>query len=85
MGECRIHLESKCTERICGFRVQKKADYSVQGVYVVINNLPLELRHRHENMILACVMPGLKEPSSYEFNQILEPLVDELIELNKGE
>jgi hypothetical protein len=66
------------------FRVYKKAGYSVQGVYVVVNNLPLPLRNLHENMMLACVMPGPNEPSRFEFNQILEPVVDELIALGRG-
>ena len=56
----------------------------MQGVYIVINNLPLQLRTRHENMILVMVMPGPKEPSSYEYNQMLQPLVEDLIALGKG-
>jgi hypothetical protein len=66
-------------------RAFKKGKYSIQAVYVIINNLPLHLRTLHENMLLAIVMPGPREPTDYEFNQILEPLVDELIRLGRGE
>ena len=36
-------------------------------------------------MILALVLPGPTEPDSYEFNQMFEPLIDNIIELAKGE
>ncbi|KAF8598152.1 hypothetical protein BDV93DRAFT_512771 [Ceratobasidium sp. AG-I] len=69
---------------IDGFQVHKRGKYSVQGVYIVINNLPLQLRTHPENMILVTVMPGPKEPTSYEYNQMLQPMVDDLIALGKG-
>lgn len=36
-------------------------------------------------MILTIVMPGPKEPNAYEFDQIIEPLINNIIELEKGE
>jgi anthranilate/para-aminobenzoate synthase component II len=85
MGRFPETFLSACIDVFYRFRVYKKAGYSVQGVYVVVNNLPLPLRNLHENMMLACVMPGPKEPSDFEFNQILEPLVDEFIVFGRGE
>jgi hypothetical protein len=84
MGESLKHGKSAYIKLFPRFRAHKKAEYSVQGVYIVINNLPSEIRNSHENMMLACVMPGPREPSHFEFNQILEPVIDELIQLGKG-
>ncbi|QRV84445.1 Transposase family Tnp2 protein [Ceratobasidium sp. AG-Ba] len=58
--------------------------YSVNGVYIVVNNLPFHLRMLIENMILAMVIPGPYEPKGYAFDQVLEPLVDDLIDLSRG-
>ncbi|QRV85804.1 Transposase family tnp2 [Ceratobasidium sp. AG-Ba] len=58
--------------------------YSVNGVYIVVNNLPYFLRTLIENMILAIVIPGPNEPSGYAMDEILKPLVDDLIELING-
>ncbi|KAG8724353.1 hypothetical protein FRC09_019802 [Ceratobasidium sp. 395] len=59
-------------------------NYSVNGVYIVVNNLPFYLRTLIENMILAIVIPGPKEPKGYALDQMLEPLVDDLIRLANG-
>lgn len=56
----------------------------MNGVYIVVNNLPFYLRFLFENMILAIVMPGPHEPKGYALDQILEPLVDDLIALANG-
>ncbi|QRV83198.1 Transposase family tnp2 [Ceratobasidium sp. AG-Ba] len=59
-------------------------NYTVNGVYIIVNNLPFYLRTLIENMILAIVVPGPKEPTGYAMDQIMEPLVDDLIELSRG-
>jgi hypothetical protein len=53
-------------------------------VYIIINNLPYFLHTLIENMMLVIVIPGPNEPTAYEFNQIMEVLVDDLIMLEKG-
>ncbi|KAF8594306.1 hypothetical protein BDV93DRAFT_401515, partial [Ceratobasidium sp. AG-I] len=58
--------------------------YSVNGAYIVVNNLPFYMRTLIENMILAIVLPGPKEPKGYALDQMLEPLVDDLIALMNG-
>ncbi|QRV89136.1 Transposase family tnp2 [Ceratobasidium sp. AG-Ba] len=58
--------------------------YSVNGVYTVVNNLPYFLRTLIENMILAIVIPGPNDPSGYAMDEILKPLVDDLIQLIDG-
>lgn len=67
------------------FQAFKNGKYSTNGVYIIINNLPFYLRTLIENMMLLIVMPGPNEPPTYEFGQIMEPLIDDLILLEKGE
>ncbi|KAG8729059.1 hypothetical protein FRC10_004321 [Ceratobasidium sp. 414] len=56
------------------------SSYSVNGVYIIINNLPFYMRTLIENVILA----GPKEPKGYAIDQMLEPSVDDLITLPSG-
>ncbi|KAG9102576.1 hypothetical protein FRC06_001740 [Ceratobasidium sp. 370] len=41
------------------------SSYSINGVYIVVDNLPFYMQHLIENMILAIVIPGPKEPKGY--------------------
>ncbi len=50
------------------------------GLYMVCLNLPLEVRFKSENMFLAGIIPGPKEPSMDEINNFLQPLVGDLLE-----
>ncbi|CAE6450794.1 unnamed protein product, partial [Rhizoctonia solani] len=67
-----------------GVEVHKHKKYEVQGLYITINNLPSYLRTLIENMILVLVIPGPNQPTAYELDQILEPLVDDLLRLKQG-
>jgi hypothetical protein len=58
--------------------------YSVNGVYIVINNLPFYQRGLIENMLLAMVIPGPHKPKGYAFEQMLKPLIDDLVALANG-
>lgn len=42
------------------------------------------MRFLRENICLAIVMPGPNEPSDYALEQMLEPLVDDLLRLKQG-
>ena len=53
---------------------------SVMGLYMVCLNLPPEERFKTENMFLAGIIPGPKEPSMQEINHFLKPLVDDLLD-----
>ena len=53
---------------------------TVMGLYMVCLNLPPEVRFKPENMFLAGIIPGPKEPSTEEINNFLRPLVDDLLE-----
>jgi hypothetical protein len=53
---------------------------TVMGLYMVCLNLPPEVRFKSENMFLAGIIPGPKEPSKDEINNFLRPLVDDLLE-----
>ena len=56
----------------------KKA--SSTAIYMVCLNLPPAIRYKAENMYLAGVIPGPREPSLTQINHLLEPLVEELLE-----
>jgi hypothetical protein len=53
---------------------------SVMGLYMVCLNLPPEERFKSENMFLAGIIPGPKEPSMQEINHFLKPLIDDLLD-----
>ena len=57
----------------------KKA--SVTAIYMVLLNLPPSSRYKTENMYLAGVIPGPREPSLTQINHLLRPLTNELLEL----
>lgn len=59
----------------------KKA--SSTAIYMVCLNLPRDIRFLEENMYLVGVIPGPKEPSKAQMNQMLVPLVDDLYVLWK--
>ena len=59
-----------------------KTIYSSGSVYLVILNLPREIRMKEENMILLAEIPGPNEPTTMEY--YLKPLVKELKVLDKG-
>lgn len=56
----------------------KKA--SSTAIYMVCFNLPPSTRYKVENMYLAGVIPGPREPSLTQINHLLRPLVDELVQ-----
>ena len=56
----------------------KKA--SSTAIYMVLLNLPPSIRYKVENMYLAGIIPGPREPSLTQINHLLRPLVGELLE-----
>ena len=52
-------------------------------IYMSVMNLPRSERYLQENTILVGVIPGPKEPSK-TINSLLEPMVDDLIQLWEG-
>ena len=58
--------------------------YSCGAIYLSVNNLPRAERYRVENVLLVGIMPGPKEPKTFEINSYLKPLVDDLLELYVG-
>ncbi|KAF8597086.1 hypothetical protein BDV93DRAFT_411443, partial [Ceratobasidium sp. AG-I] len=67
------------------FQATKEGNYSVGACYMAINNLPRHLRFLRENISLCMVMTGPKEPNEYALSQMLEPLIDELLQLKQVE
>lgn len=52
---------------------------SVCAIYMVLLNLPVDIRYRVENMFLVGIIPGPREPSLEQINHVLCPLVDDLL------
>ncbi|KDN47424.1 hypothetical protein RSAG8_03564, partial [Rhizoctonia solani AG-8 WAC10335] len=66
------------------FQPTREGNYSVGAAYIALNNLPRHLRFLRENICLALIMPGPKEPSDYALDQMLAPLIEELLQLKLG-
>ena len=61
-----------------GFSRLITVPYSIGVLYLVILNLPRSIRFKPENVLIAGVLPGPKEPHLSEMNSYLRPLVKEL-------
>jgi hypothetical protein len=53
---------------------------SVQGIYMICLNIPIERRYDPENMFLVGLIPGPNKPSLEEINHGIKPLVDDLLD-----
>lgn len=53
----------------------RKAPYSVGAMYLTINNLPRSIRFKKENVILAGIIPGPREPVKNQLNQYLRYVI----------
>ena len=65
------------------FRPYTHTNDSVGAIYMVIQNLPRDVRFKPENVILCGIIPGPKEPQ-YMMNTYLAPIVIELLKLWEG-
>ena len=65
------------------FQPFKHRTYSIGVIYLVIMNLPREIRYKRENIIIVGLLPGPSEPPK-TMNTYLTPLVSDLILLWKG-
>lgn len=54
---------------------------SVGAIYMVCLNLPPEIRYNIENVYLVGIIPGPGHPSLDQINSLLEPLVDDFLDL----
>ena len=59
------------------------SEHSIGVMYMVLVNLPREMRFKRENVILVGIIPGPKEPQ-LNVNSFLKPLVNELLSFWKG-
>jgi hypothetical protein len=57
---------------------------TVGTIYLVICNLPREMRFQKECKIVLGIIPGPREPSHQQINNYLEPVVNELLQLWRG-
>lgn len=58
--------------------------YSIGVIYLALLNLPRHIRYKEENIIICGLIPGPNEPSK-NINSFLQPLVDDLQRLWKGD
>ncbi len=65
------------------FNPYDRGTYSLGAVFLVVLNLPRELRNKRENMILVCLLPGGIE-GNHDLAILLKPMVDELQYLQRG-
>ncbi len=65
------------------FQPYKHTQFSIGILYLVVGNLPRELRYKRENILIVGIMPGPNEPSK-DMNTYLEPLVIEMEKLWNG-
>lgn len=71
------------TMNIDWFQPFTRSVYSTGAIYMTIQNLPRNERYKVENVILAGIMPGPKEPR-LTVNGYITPLVEELNEFWEG-
>lgn len=67
-----------------GIQPNRGSNKSIWPITLVVNELPLDRRFSPENVILGGVWPGPSKPSRKEMTMFFQPLVNELIELEKG-
>ena len=65
------------------FQPFTRTKYSVGVLYLVVLNLPRNMRYKIENIILCGIIPGPKEPK-LTMNSFVAPLVKELNDAYKG-
>ena len=65
------------------FQPYKHVPYAVGVIYLVIMNLPRNVRFKQDNVLLIGILPGPREPSK-DINSYLNPLVDELLLFLEG-
>ena len=65
------------------FRPYTHTNESIGAIYMVVLNLPREVRFKPENVLLCGIIPGPKEPP-YTLNSYLGPIVEELQKLWSG-
>lgn len=65
------------------FQQFKHRSYSIGVVYLVIMNLPRNIRYKRENILIIGLLPGPSEPPK-TINTYLAPLVSELLTLWRG-
>jgi hypothetical protein len=58
--------------------------HKIGVIILVCLNLPIEYRLKTENVYIAGIIPGPKEPTGEQLNYLLKPLIKELIELWHG-
>ena len=70
------------TVNVDWFNPFKRTPYSAGVIHLIVQNMPREERYKIENVILAGIIPGPKEPKN--MNSLLDPIVSDLNKLFNG-
>jgi hypothetical protein len=62
----------------------RNGSHSTGAVYLTIANNPSSIRLLPTEMILVFVIPGPKEPTTEQLNEVIQPLVDDLHRMYHG-
>jgi hypothetical protein len=66
------------------FQPYQYTTHSTGAIYGVLCNLPREVRFKPENILTLSIIPGPHEPKQSQINNILAPIVDELLQFAQG-
>ena len=66
------------------FQAVKGHIHSTGAVWLMILNLPRDIRYLYENMILLMLPPGPHEPSLEQLNECMDPIALDLNYMYKG-
>ncbi|CAG8840967.1 10500_t:CDS:2, partial [Racocetra persica] len=58
---------------------------SCAPIYITVLNFPRHIRYRSENLILAGIIPGPREPDTTQLQNYLQPMINELKQLWSGQ
>lgn len=67
----------------CRFGATESRAYSIGIIYLCFLNLACSICYKTRNIIVVGVIPGLKEPSLTQLNNVLQPLANDFTEFQK--
>ena len=66
------------------FQAVEKSSHSTGALYLTVCNNPRNIRFIHEETLLIMGIPGPVEPSLDQMNNVMEPIVEDFLDLGKG-
>ena len=66
------------------FQAVEKSSHLTGALYLTVCNNPRNIRFIHEETLLIMGIPGPVEPSLDQMNNVMEPIVEDFLDLGKG-